>query len=55
MAATFACSVFLHSCGATPKQLVAALARRGKDAVLRDVKVISMHTEGPGCDCAEGV
>ncbi len=48
-------SVFLHTAAATPRQLVAALARRGKEAMLHDVKVVHMHTEGPGCDCAEGV
>lgn len=37
--------VFLHSAAATPVKLVEALTRRGHE--LRDVEIVSIHTEGP--------
>lgn len=37
--------VFLHSAAATPVKLVEALTKRGHE--LRDVEIVSIHTEGP--------
>lgn len=37
--------VFIHSAAATPVNLVNALTNRGKE--LRDVEIVSIHTEGP--------
>lgn len=40
--------VFVHSAAATPLPLVAAMAKWGKKAGLKNVEVIHIHTEGPG-------
>lgn len=37
--------VFLHSAAATPVKLVEALTKRGHE--LKDVEIVSIHTEGP--------
>jgi acyl-CoA hydrolase len=40
--------VFLHGAAATPRVLIQALAERGKkDRSLRDIEIVSIHTEGP--------
>lgn len=40
--------VFVHGGAATPLPLLDAMAQRGKEAGLKDVELIHIHTEGPG-------
>ena len=40
--------VFVHGGAATPLPLLDAVAKRGKEAGLKDVELIHIHTEGPG-------
>lgn len=40
--------VFVHGGAATPIPLLEAMAQRGKDAGLKDVELIHIHTEGTG-------
>ena len=39
--------MYVHGCAATPNALLEPLASYGKEANLRDVEMIHIHTEGP--------
>lgn len=41
-------TVFVHGAAATPLPLLESLAQHGKTGNLKDVKLIHIHTEGPG-------
>lgn len=40
--------VFIHGAAATPVPVVEAMCKHGKNAGLRDVELMHIHTEGPG-------
>ena len=39
--------MFVHGCAATPNHLLDALALHSKEANLKDIEMIHIHTEGP--------